>query len=83
MTDAEYRHPARDQGIRTVLGVPMFREEALVGVIAIWSTEPRSFTNEQIELLQTFAAKAVIAIENVRLFTQLEARNRELTEALE
>src|SRR4029453_291949 len=45
VTDAEYRHPSRDAGVRTVLGVPMFREETLIGVIAIWSSEVRSFSD--------------------------------------
>ena len=74
---------ARAIGFRSVLGVPMFREESPIGAIAVARAEPGPFSQEQIELLQTFAAQAVIAIENVRLFTELGARNRELTASLE
>jgi signal transduction histidine kinase len=70
-------------GHRTAFAVPLMRERAAVGAIFIRRMEVRPFTDKQISLLQTFADQAVIAIENVRLFTELEARNRELTTALE
>ena len=70
-------------GHRTGLAVPLIRERAAVGAIFIRRMEVRPFTDKQISLVQTFADQAVIAIENVRLFKELEARNRELTAALE
>ncbi len=74
---------ARRIGFRTILCVPLMREGVAIGVIAILRAEARLFTDRQVALLQTFADQAVIAIENVRLFQELEARNRELTETLE
>src|SRR6266446_1163116 len=70
-------------GVRTVLATPLLREGVAIGVIMIRRMEVRPFSDSQIALLQTFADQAVIAIENVRLFTELQASNRELTTALD
>ena len=68
---------------RTYLGAPLWQQGELVGLLNARRTEVRPFTPAQIKLLETFADQAVIAIENVRLFKELQVRNRDLTEALE
>ena len=82
-TSTEYPHiaqRARAIGYRSLVSVPMLRGGAAIGAINVVRTEATPFTDTQIDLLQTFADQAVIAIENVRLFKELEASNREIVE---
>jgi two-component system NtrC family sensor kinase len=83
--DPEYQHHelSRAIGFRSLLCVPMLREGAPIGVILVARAEPRSFSDNEIELLKTFADQAVIAVENVRLFKELQARTGELTQSVE
>jgi transcriptional regulator with GAF, ATPase, and Fis domain len=82
--DPEYSYGAKEvEPIRTVLGVPIMRGDELLGVILIYRFEVRAFTDKQIARVETSADQAAIAIENVRLFDQLRARNEDLRESLQ
>jgi GAF domain-containing protein/anti-sigma regulatory factor (Ser/Thr protein kinase) len=76
-------HPLQTmQGFRTILAVPMLREEVPIGALALWRREVLPFSDTEISLVQTFADQAVIAIENVRLFKELDARTQDLTRSV-
>jgi two-component system NtrC family sensor kinase len=81
--DYTWAEPQRLGGYRTVLGVPMLREGIPVGVLTLTRSEVRPFTDKQIELVSTFADQAAIAIENVRLFDEIQDKSRQLAEASE
>src|SRR5262249_34657853 len=82
--DPEYTYGARDFAPHgSLLGVPMLRGDELLGVIVLMMGEVQPFTEKQMELVTTFADQAVIAIENVRLFDEVQARTREVTDSLE
>jgi signal transduction histidine kinase len=78
-----YSELQRTSGYRSILVVPMLRDEVAIGAIAVMRLEPQLFPKAQVELLKTFAGQAVIAIENTRLFTEVQERTRQLSQSLE
>ena len=78
-----YRPWLKQPGFAASLSVPMLRDGNPIGAISVIGAEPAMFSERQIAMLQTFADQAVIAIENTRLFNELQTRNRDLTESLE
>jgi two-component system, NtrC family, sensor kinase len=84
LADPEYKlQAAGHRGFRTVLSVPLLRDGIAIGIIALSRSTVQPFTEKQIELVSTFAAQALIAIENTRLFDEVQQRTRDLTESLQ
>jgi GAF domain-containing protein len=82
LQDSEYRMPDPGNNTRSSLGVPLLRNDKIEGALVLVRREPGPFAPQQVELVKTFADQAVIAIENVRLFDEVQARTRDLMEAL-
>ena len=76
--DPELVEPQRLGEVRTALGVPLFRGDTPIGVIAVWRTEVCAFSDREVEVVETLADQAVIAIENTRLFNEIQDKSRQL-----
>ena len=85
LEDPDYARPQAQKltGLRAALGVPLMRDRHVFGVVNLFRTSPRAFTQNQIDMVETFAAQATIAIENARLLNELRQRTDDLSEALE
>jgi len=85
LADPEYRllDAQKAGGYRSVVGIPLLREGSPIGVITVYRTEVRPFTDKEIELLTSFADMAVTAIEKIRLFRELKSRTEELARSVE
>src|SRR5262249_17254417 len=85
LADLEHERPdfVKMNDTRSGVAVPLLRERELIGVLVLLRVAQRPFTDKQIELLETFADQAVIAIENTRLFEEVQARTKELQDSLD
>src|SRR5215510_3681365 len=85
LEDSDYARPQAQKltGLRAALGVPLMRDGHVFGVVNLFRTSPRAFTQNQIDMVETFAAQATIAIENARLLNELRQRTDDLSESLE